>query len=341
MKALLITRFGSPEESFELREVPDPIPNDGEILVKAQGFGINYADIMARMGQYQDCPPLPAIVGYEVVGHVEKLGPNVQGFSIGDRVLAFTRFGGYAEKAKAPALACVKIDESLPLAEATALATQYCTAFFASHISTRLFKDDHVLVQAAAGGVGTALVQLAKLKGCTVYGTAGSEEKCKHLKEMGVDYPINYTTEDFEQKIREVRKGKGMDVVFDSLGGVTFGKGFKLLNPTGRIIGYGAAESSGSRNPLNLIKLLFGFGFRSVVHLLIQSRSINGLNMLRVADYRPDMMQYCMENVVKLYQEGKIKPVQGGTFKSTEIAQAHAYVQSRKSMGKVAVEWVH
>ncbi|MBX7182726.1 MAG: zinc-binding dehydrogenase [Bacteroidia bacterium] len=340
MKALFITKFGKPDESFELRDVPDPILNEGEILIKTQGFGVNYADIMARMGLYQDCPPLPAIIGYEVVGFVEKLGKGVQGFSEGDRVLAFTRFGGYAEKAKAPAIACVKIDASIPLAEATALATQYCTAYFASHISTRLFKDDHVLVQAAAGGVGTALVQLAKLKGCTVYGTAGSEEKCKHLRELGVDFPINYNTEQFDKKIRQIRNGKGVDVVFDSLGGMTFDKGFKLLNPTGRIIGFGAAESSGSRNPLNLIKLLWGFGFRNAVFLLIQSRSIIGLNMLRVADNRPDMMQYCMENVLKLYMEGKIKPVQGGTFKSTEIAQAHAFVQSRKSMGKIAVEWV-
>lgn len=340
MKALFITRFGSPSVSFELKDAPDPIPNEDEIVIKTEGFGINYADVMARMGQYQDCPPLPAIVGYEVVGKIEKIGSNVHGFEYGDRVLAFTRFGAYAEKAKAPAIACVKINDSIPLDEATALATQYCTAFYAAHISTRLFKNDHVLIQAAAGGVGTALVQMAKLKGCIVYGTAGSEEKCQHLKKIGVDFPINYSTDDFVKRIRQIRNGKGVDVVFDSLGGITFGKGFSLLNPTGRIIGFGAAESSGSNNPLGIIKLLFGFGFRSAVHLLIQSRSINGLNMLRVADHRPDIMQYCMESVVKLYQEGKIKPVRGGIFDSDKIAEAHTYVQSRNSKGKVAVKWV-
>ena len=295
---------------------------------------------MARMGLYQDAPPMPSLIGYEVVGHVEAIGKDVKNFTIGDRVVAFTRFGGYAQKAKAPALACVKISESIPLAEATALATQYCTAYFAANISTRLFAADHVLVQAVAGGVGTALVQLAKLAGCTVYGTAGSDAKCEYLKKQGVDYPINYNTQDFTETIRKIRGGKGVDLVFDSLGGVTFGKGFKLLNPGGRIIGFGAAESSGSRNPLNLIKLLFGFGWHNPAFLLMQSRTLVGLNMLRIADNRPDMMQFCLENVIKLYEEGKIKPVAGATFKSAKIAEAHNYVQSRKSIGKVAVEWV-
>jgi NADPH2:quinone reductase len=291
---------------------------------------------MARKGLYQDAPPTPCVVGYEVVGRTMDNGPLSQG----TRVVAFTRFGGYSTHVLADERAVQPIPEDMPLGEALALAVQYCTAYHCAEERVSVFPEDHVLVQAAAGGVGTALVQLLKRKGCTIYGTAGSEEKLEYIKKQGVHNPINYRTQDFEAVIKEKLGKRGLDIVFDSLGGKTYSKGFKSLGKGGRIVGYGAAEQvSGGLAAINQLKLAANFGLFSPIQLLMNSRAMIGVNMLHVADDRPEVLARTMKAVVDLWKSGEIKPVVGGVYPAGQLGEAQDFIESRKSMGKVVIQW--
>ncbi len=341
MRAVVLIKNGTPQEAFEIQEKEMPKAQAHEICVKVEAFGLNFADVMARQGIYQDCPPLPTVLGYEVVGRIHEVGSDVQGFEVGQRVVSLTRFGAYAEYAVADARAAAVIPEDMDYAEATALATQYGTAYFCSAYVTQLHKGEHVLIQAAAGGVGTALVQMAKHKGCIVYGTAGSDEKLEYLRSMGVDHPINYNKIDFDTYIKKELGDTGLDVVFDSLGGSAVKKARKLLtNGTGRIICFGAASRSGSsRFFLNDLKLAFGFGILPSVELILKSQGVIGVNMLRVADERPEALKHCIQAVVQMTKDGILKPTVGGKYPVEKLAEAHEFLQGRKSIGKIAVHW--
>lgn len=340
MKAWVITKYGAPEAAFSLQELPDPKPEKDQVAIEVEAFGLNYADIMARRGMYRDAPPLPSLVGYEVCGRITEVGADVTSLKVGQRVAAFTRFGGYATRVVTVEDAAVPIPEDMPAGHALAMCVQYVTAWFCAEERLTLFPGDHVLVQAAAGGVGTALVQLAKRRGCVVYGTAGSAKKLEFLREQGVDHPINYREVDFFTKIKELRGEDGLDVVFDSLGGKAFKKGSKLLRPGGRIVGFGAASrSDGGKGIINDLRMVLGFGFYSPPFLLMNSKAIIGVNMLRIADHKPKLLKHCLEEVVKLAEAGEIKPVVGGEFSGNDVAAAHAFVEQRKSIGKVIVTW--
>ena len=340
-RSYYITKHGSAKTAFELREDAIPQKTSGHIRVATEGFGINFADIMARKGMYQDAPPTPCVVGYESVGRT--MDESVIGgetIPAGTRVVAFSRFGGYSTHVLADERAVQPIPEDIPLGEALALAVQYCTAYHCAEERVSIFPEDHVLVQAAAGGVGTALVQLLKRKGCTIYGTAGSEEKLDYIRKQGVDVAINYRTHDFAKVIKEKLGTRGLDVVFDSLGGKSFSDGFKSLGKGGRIIGFGAAEQvDGGLQVVNQLKLAANFGLYSPIQLLMNSRAMIGVNMLHVADDRPEVLARTMKAVVDLWKNGEIKPVVGAEFPADQLAEAHEYVEGRKSMGKVAVRW--
>ena len=340
MKAFVLVRHGDPETAFELQDQPEKTPGPNEVRIEAEAFGLNYADVMACYGKYMDAPPLPSVIGYETAGRVTAVGSEVDDLKFGQRVAAFTRFGGDAQEVIAVRDAVVAIPEDMPVGVALALTVPYCTAWYCAEESMNLLPGDHVLVQAAAGGVGTALVQMAKQHGCIVYGTAGSEKKLEYLRSLGVDHPINYREHEFDKRIREIRNGKGVDVVFDSLGGKAFKRGFKLLEPAGRIVGFGSASRSGKANHI-FAKLgtLFGFGYYFSAFLLMQSRAIIGVNMLRIADHRPKVLKHCLEQCVAAADAGHYVPTVGATFSSDELAKAHRHLSGRKSIGKVVVEW--
>jgi NADPH2:quinone reductase len=338
MKAITLVRHGAAKDAFEIRETQKPEPGPSQVLIRVESFGLNFADVIARHGKYKDAPPMPAVLGYEVVGKIEATGKDAQSVQIGDRVTAFTRFGGYAEYAVTEAGAVAKIPDEMDPGVAAALATQYGTAWFCAEEMVHLNAGDHVLIHAAAGGVGTALTQLCKRKGCIVFGTGGSEAKLKYILSNGADYAINYKTQDFVSEIRKFSK-KGIDVVFDSVGGMTFKRSKALLTAGGRMLTYGAAEQMEKKNIFGNIKLLLDFGFTNPVFLLMQSRSILGVNMLRIADERPDILQRCLKNVVDLAFKKEIHPLVGGRFRAEQIAEAHAFLESRESTGKIILTW--
>ena len=338
MKAVFLVKNGAAATAFEIREVAVPTPNAGQVLINTTAFGLNFADVMARNGMYKDAPPLPCVLGYDVAGTVTATGAGVTNVAVGDRVTAMTRFGGYAEYVLTDMHGVAKIPAGMDAGTATALATQFCTAYFAAAEMVNLFPGNDVLVQSGAGGVGTALIQYAQYKGCRIFSTAGSEEKLRHLATMGVHHPINYTTSDFEEEIKKITAGKGVDVVFDAVGGSSVRKGFRSLASAGRIVCYGAADMS-DKNIFGKIKAGLGFGIYHPVMFMMPSKGMIGINMLRIADDHPKTLQRCLEAVIRLVEEGVFTPAPAKIFPVAQIAAAHEFLEKRKSMGKVAVQW--
>lgn len=340
MKAILLTKNGKAETAFETRETPKPEPQSDEIRIKVEAFGLNFADVMARLGMYRDCPPLPAIIGYDVVGHIEAIGNEVKNLNknlnVGDRVTALTRFGGYAEYAVTKCQAAAKIADTVSVGEAVALSTQYCTAYYCAEEMTRLHPGDHILVHAAAGGVGTALVQWGKHQQCKIFGTA-SQPKLEYLKKIGVDYPIDYRNEDFAEYIKKQIGDKGLDVIFDPIGGSYLKKGFKLLGSGGRIVTFGASEMTSQNNIFQKLKFAKNFGIYHPVQFIAQSKAMIGVNMLRIADNRPEVFSRVLTKVVELYDQKVFQPTVGKIFSFEQIAEAHNYLADRKSIGKIVV----
>ena len=340
MKAIFLIRNGEGSEAFEIRETPVPDPGPGEVLIKVESFGLNYADVMARRGLYKAAPPMPSVLGYDVAGTIHAIGKATPGYSIGQRVAALTRFGGYAEYAITQASAIIPLPDSMSMPLATALATQASTAVYSSMFGTRIYSGDRILIHAAAGGVGTILVQLAKAKGCIVFGSA-SALKHKYLKDIGVDFVIDSHGADPFAELSSQLSGHKLDVVFDNIGGKSFKKGLQLLGPGGRIIAYGAAaQNRGNRSSqLNTLRVGLGFGFHSPIGLIVKSQSIIGVNMLALADNKPLVLKEVMAEVSRLAKEGIINPLLGKEFPADRIGEAHDFLESRKSTGKIALSW--
>jgi NADPH:quinone reductase-like Zn-dependent oxidoreductase len=338
MKAIYLTKYGNSTSAFEVRETPIPKANKGEIVIKVACFGLNFADVVARRGLYPEAPKNPAVLGYDVGGVITEIGEGVEEFHLGQRVTALTRFGGYAEYAATQAMGVAVIPDAMDFATATALATQGCTAYYCAFESVVLHKGDRVLIHAAAGGVGGMLVQMAKNKGCIVYGTASSA-KMDYLQQIGVDVPIDYTKEDFSSIIKKHAPTGAIDVVFDSLGGRTFKNSYKLLAPSGRLVSFGAAEQISGNNKLKAIAVLIKFGIFSPIQLLMSSKAIIGVNMLQIANNRQDIFKHSLNEVVRMVGEGILIPKIDKVYSYKDIAEAHDYLESRKSVGKVVVEW--
>ena len=337
MKAAVLTKFGSIENAIEIKEVPKPSLNEGQVLIQSEGFGLNYADIMAIQGDYKDCPPLPAIIGYDVVGKIIETKGECSNLKVGDRVTAMTRFGGYAELAVSESAACAVIND-MEVGKAMALTTQYSTAYYCFNEVVNLHKGDKVLIHAAAGGVGTALVQMAKDRGCEIFGTCGSDEKMKYLKSLGVHHPINYREVDFYEEIKKFHGAHCLDAVFDAVGGKSTKKGFQLLGSGGSLVVFGAASITGA-NIIGKLKTVFGFGWYHPLKFIMSSKAMIGVNMLRIGDDKPHVLKRCLANVVKQVEEGILDPTVAKVFTIDELTEAHNYLKNRKSIGKITVTW--
>jgi NADPH2:quinone reductase len=343
MKAYALVRYGRPEVAFEVCEVPIPEPSDQEVLIQVEGFGLNFADVMARLGLYEDAPPIPSVLGYDVVGTISRLGAKVKDFQVGDRVVALTRFGGYAEYAIASPLACARIHHSVSIAEATALATQFCTAHYMIEKKMRVLPEDRLLIHSGAGGVGSALIQLAKLKGAHVITTVGSHRKAEVARSLGADDVIVYTEQDFKEAVESKYGRQSIHAAFDAIGGVHFRKSLSLLAPAGTICAYGVAENTRSKagKLITGIKTLMGFGVLSPALLLMNGRSFAGVNMLRVADHQPRLFKEILTELIQLLEAKKISPLvdaqNGGEYPAARLAEAHAHLEAGKSIGKIAI----
>jgi NADPH:quinone reductase-like Zn-dependent oxidoreductase len=242
MNQVWIPRFGGPEV-LEVRSAPDPHAGAGEVRIAVAAAGVNFADVLARAGLYPDAPKPPMVVGYEVAGVVDEVGPGVEQLAVGNRVVALTRFGGYSSSAVVPVARVLALPEGKDIVHAAGLPVTFMTAHLLLNRLGSLRSGERVLIHAVAGGVGLAALQLARRAGAVTIGTA-SRGKHDRLRELGLDHPIDYRSTDFEAEVMRFTNGRGVDVVLDAVGGVTTRKSYRCLAPLGRLLFFGLSSAS-------------------------------------------------------------------------------------------------
>jgi NADPH:quinone reductase-like Zn-dependent oxidoreductase len=333
MRHVVITRAGGPEV-LQAADVPDPVPREEEVRIAVRAAGVNFADIMARLGLYPDAPPLPAVVGYEVAGVVDAVGSENVPFRPGDRVFAFTRFGGYATSVAAPATFVFPTPPGLSDVEAAAIPVNYLTAFVALETLAHVTTGETVLIHGAGGGVGIAATQLAKQRGATVIGTA-SAMKLDTIRSLGVDHPVDRQG-DVPAEIRRLTSGRGVDVVLDPIGGRSARTSYELLAPLGRLVIYGAsALASGERRSLlRVARTLIEMPAFRPLSLMNRNRGVFGLNIGHLWS-ETARLRSAADSLLAGFAAGQLRPVIAKTFPLEQAADAHRYIQSRANIGKV------
>jgi len=332
MRVVVITKHGDPSV-LQVQQRPDPAPpGPGQLRVAVRAAGVNFADHLARVGLYPDAPKLPAVVGYEVAGTVEAVGDGVDPSRVGERVLAGTRFGGYADVVNVAANDSVAIPDTLSFEQGAAVPVNYATAWAALHGYGSLRAGERVLVHAAAGGVGIAAIQFAKAAGAEVHGTA-SPGKHQKLAELGVDRAIDYRRDGWW-------KGLGpYDLVLDALGGTSLRRSYDLLRPGGRLVGYGvSALQQGEKRSLrraapHALSMLRGFNLLSQLE---DSKAVIGLNMLRLWDDRGTLEPW-ITPLAQALHDGTISPIVHAAVPFTEAPEAHRILAARENIGKVVL----
>jgi NADPH:quinone reductase-like Zn-dependent oxidoreductase len=334
MRSVWIPRTGPPEV-LEVRDGPEPQARSGEAVIRVRASGVNFADVMARLGFYADAPPLPCVVGYEVAGTVERVGPGADGLAVGQRVAALTRFGGYAEAIAVPAAQVFAMPERMSFEEAAAVPVNYLTAVLMLRHFANVQKGDRVLVHAAAGGVGMAAIQLCRIAGAEVIGTA-SASKHALLRDAGVAHAIDYRTQDFEAEVRRITGGRGVDVVLDATG--AFRKSYRCLAPLGRLVMFGFSQAASGMAPSRLAALpkLLAIPWFYPIRLMNENKAVIGVNLGHLWD-RMDLLRREMLALLGDYEAGRIRPVVGKTFPLAEAAAAHRFIQERQNVGKVVL----
>lgn len=337
MRQVWITRVGPPEV-LELREAPDPAPRPGEVRIRARACGINFADIMARLGLYPDAPKLPAVVGYEVAGDIDAVGAGVAR-TVGEKVFAITRFGGYSDVVCVASEQAIPLPESLGYEQGAAIPVNYLTAYQMLIQMGALKAGERVLVHSAAGGVGLAAIELCRIYGAEVIGTASSAKHAM-LRERGVAHLIDYTKQDYESEVKRLTAGRGVHIVLDAMGGEHWKKGFHCLAPTGRLVMFGMsnAATGKTRNLLSFVKTLLRTPILIFLppSLINQNKAVIGVNLGHMWD-ETELLQRWLQQILAWHREGKIQPTVGERFPLAQAAAAHHYIQDRKNFGKVVL----
>ena len=337
MRALVITEHGPPEV-LKVQERPDPRPGPGEVRITVRAAGINFAELMARMGLYPDAPKPPCVVGYEVAGEIESLGEGVEGLEPGRRVIGGTRFGGYAELVVTRAENVLPLPEGWSYEKGAALPVNYTTAYAGLVRYGALHEGERLLVHSAAGGVGIAAAQIARNVGAEIFGTA-SGSKHEACRGFGVDHPIDYRTGDFVTEIRRITgQREPLDLVMDPVGGSSFRRSFSLLRPGGRLVCYGASSVvTGERRDIaGALKALLQTPRFNPMKLMPRSKSVIGLNMLTLWDSRGSLDEL-VGPLRELIESGTIDPVVAEAFPLERGPDAHRFMQERRNVGKVVL----
>jgi NADPH2:quinone reductase len=323
MKAVVVTRAGGPEV-LEVRDVPEPQPAPGEVIVRVEAVGINFADTLTTRGVYSGTPPPPFISGREFAGVVEDTG---------ERVMGYMQWGAAAEKiAMKPKLLWPQ-PKGWSSAQSAAFPVNFLTAYLAywkagltsDALEPILWNDAHqrrVLIHAAAGGVGTAAVEIGKLLGIVTYGTSSSDEKLERVKQLGLGYAINYREVDYEQRVKELTNGEGVDAVFEMLGGEHTTKSLRCCRPFGRVIIYGTA--TGQRHQ-----------FDSGV-MMAKSLSAHGLWLSVLAKDR-ELIDRTLQAMQPWIEQGKLHPEIGHTLPMEQAGEAHRLLLQRANYGKIVL----
>jgi synaptic vesicle membrane protein VAT-1 len=335
MRQIWIPRFGGPEV-LQVQTAPDPEPQAGEVRIRVAGAGVNFADLSARAGLYQDAPPAPLVVGYEVAGEIDAVGAGVTMFSVGERVMAITRFGGYSDVVTVPDNQVAAIPDGADVVAAAGIPVAYLTAYLMLVRLGSLRQGDTVLIHSAGGGVGLAALQLAKGLGVVTIGTA-SQRKHARLAEMGLDHAIDYRSQDFEAEVRRITGGRGVDVALDAQGGSSFRKSYRCLAPMGRLFCFGLAAGNAETRKQALRTLPKAIALTPVFHpfqLMNANKAVFGVNLGHLWGEK-QMMSDTLAELSARWGRGEIEPVIDSRFGFEEAGRAHQQLAEARNFGKV------
>jgi NADPH:quinone reductase-like Zn-dependent oxidoreductase len=337
MRAAVVTRNGGPE-ALEIRELPTPEPGPGQVRIRVNAIGLNFADVLMRLGVYTGTPATPFVPGLEFSGVVEKVGEGVETFKGGQRVMGVTRFGSHAEFVALDARRIMALPIGMSFDEGAAFPVNYLSAYCGLVHLGRLRRCERLLLHAAAGGVGIASIQLARHIGAEIFGTAGSPAKVELIRSIGVEHAINYRLEDFASRVRGLAGPRGIDVVMDSVAGRLFKRGWDLLAPMGRYIIYGMASVSGAGglNYLRVAREWLALPRIQPLEMVAANRTLAGFHLGTLDPAHP-FFRAAADEILRLYEHGVLRPFVGATFPFEKIREAHAHLQSRASTGKVVV----
>jgi NADPH2:quinone reductase len=322
MKAIVCNEF-APVSQLKLQDMPDPKASEGRVVVDVAAAGVNFPDSLLVQGLYQMKPDLPFIPGSEVAGTISEIGDGVAHLKVGQKVIGLCMLGGYAEKVELPASHVIPLPDGIPLDEASALVTAHATAHHALKQRANLTSSDTLLVTGAAGGTGLAAVQIGKLMGAKVIAVCSTDEKCQVAKDNGADICINYTDIDLKAAIKEHTKGKGVDVVYECVGGDMFHICSRSMAWNGRLLVIGFAGGEIPKFPVNL-SLVKGF-------------SVVGVFWGSFTQHQPQDFMANMKELLTWYVQGKIKVIIDERFALSDSVDAISKVTDRKVKGKVVI----
>jgi putative PIG3 family NAD(P)H quinone oxidoreductase len=321
MRQIEITKPGGPEV-LEVAEAPIPTPGEGEVLIKIQAAGVNRADTSQRMGKYRLGPGMPSILGLEVAGTVADVGPGASRWKRGDEICALLTGGGYAQYAVTPAAQCLPIPAGLSMVEAASLPETYFTVWLDVFDIGGLREGESLLVHGGSSGIGITAIQLAHALGSKVFATAGSDEKCKACRGLGADAAINYRTNDFEEEIRNLTAGRGVDVILDMVGGSYTLRNLRSMAPRGRLVYINYMESSKAEIDIGLI--------------IGKQLTVTGSGLRpQTVEKKAGIAGILEQRVWPLFAEGKIRPVIDSLYRLEDVAEAHRRMESSAHIGKI------
>jgi NADPH:quinone reductase-like Zn-dependent oxidoreductase len=334
MRVVEISKHGGPGV-LRVHERPDPSIGKGLVRIEVAAAGINFADVMARIGLYPEAPKPPCVVGYEVAGTILELGEGAAGaehpLTHGQRVVAGTVFGGYASQVVVPAGDVVALPDRLTFEQGAAIPVNYLTALAGLIDYGNLRPGARVLIHSAGGGVGIAAAQIAKRRGAEVYGTA-SPAKHERIEALGVDHPLDYTKNGWEKGLPK------FDVIMDPIGGRSLRRSYNLLRPGGRLVAFGASAvvSGERRNPVSALRTVARMPRFSMIKQMSESKAVIGLNMLSLWKDRGTLAEW-IEPLRGLVEDGTVEPVVAGAFSFEEAGEAHRMLTERRNVGKVVL----
>jgi NADPH:quinone reductase-like Zn-dependent oxidoreductase len=337
MKQIWISKAGPPEV-LRLQDASDPIPRTGEVRVRVQAAGVNFADILGRMGVYSDAPKIPYVPGYEVAGIIDVVGQGVPNLKEGDAALAVTRFGGYSDVVCVPDKQVYKRLGWMPPEDGAAIPVNYLTAYQMLMVMGALHPGDKVLIHGAAGGVGLAALDICRIVGAETFGTA-SPEKHEFLRARGLEHPIDYRNQDYERVINDLTAGKGLHIILDPLGGIHWQKNYRLLMPTGRLIHFGVSviANGKKRSRWEMFKTMVRVPIYTPYTLMKDNKAVIGVNLASMWGHMA-LQRDWMQQIIAWYDEALFRPHVDKTFRFDDAAAAHHYLQDRKNTGKVLLK---
>jgi len=323
MKAVVCSSYGPPE-NLKIEEIDEPELSDDQALVEIYAASLNFPDGLQIQGKYQFQPPMPFTPGSEVAGKIRKVGAELEGFSVGDRVMATPGIGGLAEFAAVKSESLRKIPDNMDFKTAASFAMVYTTSYYALKQRAKLESGETLLVLGSSGGVGLTAVELGKLMGAKVIAAASSNEKLEFVKQLKPDYLVNYNECDLKETVKDLTEGRGADVIYDPVGGDLFDQCCRCINWNGRLLVIGFTSGRIPSYKANLA--------------LLKGSSMIGVFLGRFRKEEPAAYEQNFKELLDMYRAGKLNPIVTKSFSLEEYADAFNIFTKRKVMGKVTLE---